>query len=125
MANSPRLLREMLSRLFSRSSSINVIGEVTKTNNLPLVVGQLHPDWVVVTLGSNGSFPWIVNRIMEKEPHIGVIAVSEDGDQARARIKSETYDSLALSDLINLLGEQAHTQKNESAGSNGAHALSQ
>ncbi len=61
MANKPRLLRQMLSKVLNRHKEVHVIGQVTKMNWLPLYVKLLHPDWVVLTLCENGSFPGIAD----------------------------------------------------------------
>jgi len=103
MANQPRMLRQMLGRILNRSKQVNLIGEVTTTNKLPLLVELLHPDWVVLTLCKNGSFPSIADTLCATDPKVGILAVTENGARVRARYGEMTFEGMALDDLVRLI----------------------
>ncbi len=104
MANKPRLLRQMLSKVLNRHKEVHVIGQVTKMNWLPLYVKLLHPDWVVLTLCENGSFPGIADILSKMDPEVGILAVAENGERVRARLGEMVFDRLALDELVELIG---------------------
>lgn len=114
VANEPRLLRQMLSKVLNRPSEVNVIGQVTSTSRLPLLVQLLHPDWVVLTLCENGSFPGMADKLSSVDPEVSILGVTENGDHVRARSRfgEMTLNSLALDELVALIGDSDRTSHN-------------
>lgn len=103
MANRPRLLREMLGRILSRPVQVDVVGEVKTMWRLPLVVEALHPDWIVITLCNNGEFPGMTEILMGKNPDMGILAIDEWGETARALCGTSVFNKLAFDELIPLI----------------------
>lgn len=109
MANQPRMLREMLGKILSRHTHVNVIGEVLVTSRLPLIIEVFHPDWIVLTLRRNGAFPDIADVLIADYPETGILAIDACGEQARARYGDLVFDGLALDELVDLLSKRDAT----------------
>ena len=107
MANEPRVLRDMLGKVLSLPERTHVLGEVTNPTRLPLIVELLHPDWVVLTLQENGSFPSIADEVIERSPETGLLGVAENGELTRARRGACDMDDLALKEMVDLVGSNS------------------
>ena len=114
LANKPRLFREMLGKIFENPLQVNVIGEVTNINQLPLLSELLHPDWIVLTLCNNGSFPRIADVMVDLCPEVGILAITENGERARARCREMVYDGMALDELVDVLEHRSSLSHNRS-----------
>ena len=109
IANRPRLLREMLGKILGRCRQINIIGETDSTRRLPLIVELFSPDWIVLTLDENGAFPDVVEALIEKEPMLGILAITENGRRVRVRYRGITCEGFALKELIHMVSLPART----------------
>ncbi len=102
LANKPRMLREMLGKLISRSSRVKVIGEETNARRLPLIIELFRPDWVVLNLMPNGSLPGIVEALQDKYPDLGILAITENAGHVCALRGNIAREGLVLEDLVSL-----------------------
>jgi len=80
LANQPRLLREMLGRVFSMTPGLQVVAEVDDPNYLSEIIDQVQVNWLIVTLGSDGAPPQISNR-PKGSSVFSLMAISPDGKQ--------------------------------------------
>ncbi len=85
LANQPRLLRSLLSRVLSKTGDIDVVGEVTDLQNLPPEVEQTDAQWVIVSLWRNGDFPETFRSLMLDHPALCLLGLAADGSRAVIR----------------------------------------
>ena len=106
LANEPRLLREMLKRVFNKRFDLDVVAEVTNLSRLPVIIDRTHPQWVVVSLLPNGDFPSYALALPSLYPRVGLVAVAADG--SRVKVKSgdlfeRDLEGISLGDLLAIL----------------------
>jgi hypothetical protein len=92
LANKPRLLREMLIRVFDRAPDFQPVAEVTDTTNLASAVEQAHAHWVIVSLPRNGKIPDAVGRLASIHPGVGFLGLADDASVVKACVDSREYD---------------------------------
>lgn len=92
LANKPRLLREMLVRVFDRAPDFQPVAEVTDTRNLASAVEQAHAHWVIVSLPRNGEIPDAVDRLATSHPGVGFLGLADDASAVKARVNAREYD---------------------------------
>jgi len=81
LANQPRLLREMLGRVFTTTPGLQVVGEVEEGVNLAAVMGQVQAHWLIVTLDSEAQ-AHLSNPTQPEQAHpTSLMAISTDGRQ--------------------------------------------
>lgn len=106
LANRPRLLREIFKRAFERYPDVEIVGEVANSDYLSDQVKDSEAHWVLVPLHTDGNFPDFVKLIIQDCPEIGILAISADGSQAKARCGENSRDDLAdlsLNELIDII----------------------
>lgn len=85
LANQPRLLREMLSRVFAATPSLQVVGEVDNFVGLAELLTQVKAHWLIVTLDSEGQSPLRVSNAGTGLPTTSLMAISADGRQVEVQ----------------------------------------
>lgn len=103
LANTPRLLREIFKHAFQRYPDMEIVGETANSDDLYGQIKKSRADWILVSLHANGNFPDFVNSILDDYPGIGIIAISADGSQAKARCRENSRDDLANLSLNELM----------------------
>ena len=108
LANQPRLLREMLGRVFSITPGLQVVAEVDDPMHLSDVISDSQANWLIVTLDGDGSAP-LLNRAKESS-FFSLMAISPDGKQvevhtttADGHAQSYTLYDISLSVLLSVL----------------------
>ncbi len=109
LANQPRLLREMLGRVFSITPGLQVVAEVDDPAHLPAVISHSQANWLIVTLdGDNAALP-TPNRVKDSS-FLSLMAISADGKQievhtttADGHAQSYTLYDISLSNLLAIL----------------------
>jgi DNA-binding NarL/FixJ family response regulator len=79
------LLRDMLRRILINRDGFQIAGETTDWNRLLKMLKQISANWVITSLGSDGKMPQEVDRVLDIEPSVGVLAISHDGRQIRSQ----------------------------------------
>ncbi|HZD55371.1 MAG TPA: hypothetical protein VE136_01510 [Anaerolineales bacterium] len=107
LANEPRLLREMLKRVFLKRLDLEVVAEVSNLSHLSEIIDRTRPQWVVVTLLPNGGLPGYAHGLPALYPRVGIVAVAGDG--SRVKVKSgdafeRDLEGISLDDLLAILG---------------------
>lgn len=106
LANEPRLLREMLKRVFLKRCDLEVVAEVSNLSRLSEIIDRTRPQWVVVTLLPNGALPGYAHGLPVLYPRLGIVAVASDG--SRVKVKSgdlfeRDLEGISLNDLLAIL----------------------
>lgn len=85
LANQPRLLREMLSRVFAATPGLQVVGEVENFVGLAEVMTQVKAHWLIVTLDNEGQSPLHISSAGTGLPTTSLMAISADGRQVEVQ----------------------------------------
>jgi|GEM_PF-2491418 len=85
LANQPRLLREMLSRVFAATPGLQVVGEVENFVGLAEVMTQVKAHWLIVTLDNEDQSPLRVSNAGTGLPTTSLMAISADGRQVEVQ----------------------------------------
>jgi chemotaxis response regulator CheB len=81
VANTPKLMREVVVATLADQPGIEIVGEVSdETEILPRVHATL-PDLVFVALDETGMRPQICDRVLREYPGVRVIAVASREDR--------------------------------------------
>lgn len=106
LANTSRLLRDMLKRIIHKSNDLAVVQEVTDQRDLPTLIENIDPEWVIVSLSYDNGVPAWVNGYMAEHPSVRFMAVSTDGSKIKMRwleIHEQELHGLSLNELIHIL----------------------
>jgi chemotaxis response regulator CheB len=78
IANSPRLIRELMIETISDQPDIDIVGEVTNESELARAVDRTQPDFIIVALEKHNRLPAACHSILQDHPNLKVIAISPD-----------------------------------------------
>jgi DNA-binding NarL/FixJ family response regulator len=78
IANSPRLIRELMIETISDEPDIEIVGEVKSESELSTAVEQTHPDFVIVALEKHNRLPAACHAVLREHPNLKVIAIAPD-----------------------------------------------
>jgi AmiR/NasT family two-component response regulator len=78
IANSPRLIRELIIETISDEPDIEIVGEVKNELELPAAVNRTAPDFVIVALEKHNRLPLVCNAILREHPGLKIIAIAPD-----------------------------------------------
>jgi chemotaxis response regulator CheB len=76
MANQPKLMRELLVEMLEEESWIQIVGQVTKEDEIRDLVLKTAPDLLVVTAEKPGKRPAICDELLREFPSLRIIAVA-------------------------------------------------
>jgi len=76
MANQPKLMREVLVEMLEEESWIQIVGQVTKEDEIRDLVLKTAPDLLVVTAEKPGKRPAICDELLREFPSLRIIAVA-------------------------------------------------
>lgn len=82
VANSPRLMRDLVVATISEQSDIEVLGTVEDESRLISAVSELQPDVVIVTLNEPDQRPAICDYLLVHYPRVKVLAVAPENDDS-------------------------------------------
>jgi DNA-binding NarL/FixJ family response regulator len=77
MANQPKLMRELLAEVLADESWIQIVGEVTREEEIRGLVQKTSPDLLVVTADKPGERPAICDALLREFPSLRIIAVAD------------------------------------------------
>jgi AmiR/NasT family two-component response regulator len=78
IANSPRLIRELMIETISDQPDIDIVGEVTAESDLAGAVDRTEPDFVIVALEKHNRLPAACLSILQAHPALKLIAIAPD-----------------------------------------------
>jgi DNA-binding NarL/FixJ family response regulator len=103
LANQPRLLRGLLSRVLAKAPGLEVVSEQLDLSDLPSTVEQSKADWVIVSLWRDGEMPHSLENLLAEHPSTCLLGMAADGSRARVRCSTAAdtnLDGLSLADLL-------------------------
>jgi len=106
LANSSRLLREMLNRILLKTNSLEVVREINDYEKLPSAINQSDAEWVIMSLPADRCLPDWVDTCLSHHPQVHFLAVSGDGSQVKTKwLENHEEDifDLSLGDLIRII----------------------
>ena len=75
VANSPRLMRELIATTLADQPGIEVVGEVSEDAEILNQVSRTLPDLLVISLDESGKRPILCDTILHEHPEIRIIAL--------------------------------------------------
>jgi DNA-binding NarL/FixJ family response regulator len=77
IANSTRILRDMLYDTIREEPDIEVVGDVSEENAIVPATERTNPDCVIVPLDLPGAAMPICTQILSRRPNVRIIAIGE------------------------------------------------
>lgn len=81
VANSPKLMRDVVLAALADQPGIEIVGEVANEAEIAQQVQATLPDLLVIALGQNEGRPAICDRILREHPELRIIAVASREDR--------------------------------------------
>jgi AmiR/NasT family two-component response regulator len=76
VANRPRLLRELVLSTLSEQAGINVVGEAQDEQDVPSMVAETKPDFLLIALDESKRRPGLCDLLLRDFPALRIIAVA-------------------------------------------------
>jgi chemotaxis response regulator CheB len=76
VANSPRLMRELILATLSDQTDIEIVGEVVDEADISMSIEKTSPDVIVIAQDKLGDRPVICDAVLRQRPDIRIIAVA-------------------------------------------------
>jgi chemotaxis response regulator CheB len=76
VANSPKLMREVIIETFVDQPDIVIVGEVAEDGDLLVQVEETRPDFLFIALDNPEKRPSVCDTILRLHPEISIIAVA-------------------------------------------------
>jgi len=76
VANRPRLLRELVLSTLSDQAGINVVGETDNEREVPSLVAETRPDFLLIALDEPQRRPPLCDVLLREFPGLRIIAVA-------------------------------------------------
>lgn len=106
LANGSRLLREMLKRIIFKSEKLELVREITDPKDLPSVIEQTNPEWVIISLSYDNGIPGWVDGYMADHPSVRFLGLAIDGSKIKMKwleIHEQELNGLSLNDFLSIL----------------------
>jgi len=105
VANRPRLLRELVLSTLSEQVGISIVGEVENERDVPSLVAEAKPDFLVLALEESGRRPPLCDQLLRKFLGLRVIAVAPNTNVGIVYWASLKIHSKKMADSKNVLLE--------------------
>lgn len=76
VANRPRLMRELVLSTLSEQAGIRVVGEATDEQDVPSLVADTKPDFLLIALDESQKRPALCDLLLREFPALRIIAVA-------------------------------------------------
>lgn len=76
VANRPRLLRELVLSTLSDQTGISVVGEAEDERDVPSMVKETKPDFLLLSLDESRKRPALCDALLHQFPTLRIIAVA-------------------------------------------------
>jgi DNA-binding NarL/FixJ family response regulator len=76
VANRPRLLRELVLSTLSEQAGISIVGEAENEKDVPSLVAETKPDFLVIALDESRRRPPLCDQLLKRFPTLRIIAVA-------------------------------------------------
>ena len=109
LATQTHLLHEMLKLVMDKAPGLEIVGETEQIDEISDLVEKTHPNWIIVSLPPNNGIPQSLIELLNKEPMMAVLAISDDA--ARFKVKwpdqpEAIFDGVSLETMISILNKQ-------------------
>ena len=81
VANSPRLMRELVIDTFTGRPDFTIVGEVSDDTEILTRVEETHPDFLFIALDDFRERPPVCDTVLRLHPKVNIIAVSPREDR--------------------------------------------
>jgi chemotaxis response regulator CheB len=81
VANTPKLMREVVVATLADQPDIEIVGEVSEESEIFPQVQATLPDLLVIALDETGARPQICDRVLREFPGVRIIAVASRKDR--------------------------------------------
>lgn len=78
VANRPRLMRELVLATISDQPDIDIVGQIEDDSQLFSAVEDSQPDFLIIALDEPGERPPICDVILERHPHVKILAIAPE-----------------------------------------------
>lgn len=106
LANSSRLLREMLHRVINQAENLEVVQQISILEELAPAIQRFDPEWVILTSPYRAPAPTWINAWLLQYPSVRFIVLAPDYSSFRTISRHSPEEDLAhlsLSDFIHVL----------------------
>ena len=80
VANRPRLMRELVLSTLSEQAGIRVVGEAKNEQDVPSLVAQTKPDFLLIALDEPQKRPALCDLLLREFPALRIIAVAPNAN---------------------------------------------
>ena len=78
VANRPRLMRELVLATISDQPDIEIVGEIQDDSEIPHVIEETHPDFLIIALEEADQRPSLCDFILERYPSMRILALAPE-----------------------------------------------
>lgn len=115
VANRPRLLRELVLSTLSEQAGIHIVGEAQNDQDVPLLVEETKPNYLLIALDESRRRPAICDELLGRFPGLRIIAFAPNNNLgilywASIEIHSTTMEASEQALLETVLGKTARTE---------------
>jgi len=80
VANRPRLLRELVLSTLSEQAGIRVVGEAKSEQDVPSLVAETKPDFLLIALDESRKRPALCDVLLPEFPELRILAIASHMD---------------------------------------------
>ena len=80
VANWPRLMRELVLSTLSEQAGIRVVGEAANEQDVPALVAETKPDFLLIALDETQKRPALCDLLLREFPALRIIAVAPNAN---------------------------------------------
>lgn len=80
VANTPRMMRELVLATLADQADVEVVGEVEKESEIMKAVENTNPNFLIIAQGLPAKRPPICDTLLQKYPHMRILAIAADGE---------------------------------------------
>lgn len=106
LANSSRLLRELLHHVIDKADGLEVVREIPNREELPSAIADLEPEWVIVSSPHEEPTRGWLRACLEQYPSVRFVVLSPDNTRIKLTaqaVSEEDLTNLTLHEFIHLL----------------------
>lgn len=82
VANQPRLMRELVRETLSDQPDIEIVGEVQNEADIPHVVEEKHPDFLIIALDELAERPHLCDTLLWQFPDMKILALASESNRS-------------------------------------------
>lgn len=112
IANQPRLMRELISATIADQPDIELVGEVSKHEDLAEAVAQTRPDVLIVPMDDRNKYRMQCGFLLGRYPEMKILALAPEKNRALfywaiVDVRSKSLES-SEAGILDAMRQQAH-----------------